>query len=90
LYNCILQKFGVKMARITSEEAVTAVGNRYDLVLIASRRVRELRHNWAPHVTPKKGENATVLALREIEQGYVGRDYLLKNTDIDVSRHRRR
>ena len=78
------------MARITSEEAANAVGNRYDLVLIASRRVRELRQGWAPHVTPKKGENATVLALREIEQGHVGRDYLLKNTDIDVSRHRRR
>lgn len=78
------------MARITSEDAVRAVGNKYDLILIASRRVRELRNGWLPHITPKKGENATITALREIEQGHVGRDYLLKNSDIDSGRHRRR
>lgn len=78
------------MARITSDEAVHAVGNRYDLILIASRRVRELRHGWAPHITPKKGENATITVLREIEQGHIGRDYLMKSSDIDSSRHRRR
>ena len=36
------------MARITSEEASAAVGSQYDLVLIASRRVRELRNGYAP------------------------------------------
>lgn len=78
------------MARITSQAAVEAVGNRYDLVLIASRRVRELRHNWAPFVTPKRGENQMVTALREIEEGHIGRDYLLKPTEIDSERARRR
>ena len=77
------------MARITSELAVQAIGNRYDLVLIASRRVRELRHGWAPHVTPKAGENATVTCLREIEKGHVGRDYLFKNPNIDSRKSRK-
>jgi len=62
------------MARITSQQAVEAVGNRFDLVLIASQRVRELKRGALPKVIGKNG--AIVTALREIEQGYIGRDYL--------------
>jgi DNA-directed RNA polymerase subunit omega len=62
------------MARITSEKAVEAVENRFDLVLIASQRARELKRGALPKVTSKNG--AAVTALREIEQGFVGRDYL--------------
>jgi len=69
------------MARLTSEKAVEAVGNRYDLVLIASRRTRELTHGYRPLVTCKNGPMVT--ALREIEQGFVGRDYLKKPTEVD-------
>lgn len=69
------------MARITSESASKAVGSKYDLVLIASRRVRELRHGYAPMVEPHANEIIT--ALREIEEGKVGREYLLKNPNID-------
>jgi DNA-directed RNA polymerase subunit omega len=69
------------MARITSEKAVEQVGNRYDLVLIASRRARELTNGYAPHINTN--DTTTVKAIREIEQGHVGRDYLYKNQDID-------
>lgn len=62
------------MARITSQQAAEAVGNRFDLVLIASQRVRELKRGAMPKVTSKNG--AVVTALREIEEGYIGRDYL--------------
>lgn len=76
------------MARITSEEASRAVGNKYDLVLIASRRVRELRNGYAPDIAdPHKNEIVT--ALREIEQGKVGRDYLLKNPNIERDTRKR-
>ena len=61
-------------ARYTSEEAVTAVGNRYDLVLIASKRVRELKRGHRPKVITKAGPAVT--ALQEIEKGFVGREYL--------------
>lgn len=63
------------MARITSQQAVEAVGNRFDLVLIASQRVRELKRGAMPKV-PRNKNGAGVTALREIEQGYIGRDYL--------------
>jgi DNA-directed RNA polymerase subunit omega len=63
------------MARITSQQAAEAVGNRFDLVLIASQRVRELKRGAMPKV-PRNKNGAAVTALREIEQGYIGRDYL--------------
>ena len=62
------------MARITSEKAALAVENRFDLVLIASQRVRELKRGAMPKVVGKNG--AVVTALREVEEGFIGRDYL--------------
>jgi DNA-directed RNA polymerase subunit omega len=62
------------MARISSEKAVQQVGNRYDLILIASQRVRELRNGHRPKMETKNGPVLT--ALTEIEEGHVGRDYL--------------
>lgn len=64
------------MARITSELAVEQVGNRFDLILIASMRARELKRGDMPKITSKNGPNIT--ALREIEEGKVGREYLEK------------
>lgn len=64
------------MARITSERAVNAIGNRFDLVLIASNRARELKKNYAPMVICNNGPQVT--ALREIEEGKIGREYLSK------------
>lgn len=64
------------MARITSQTAVEQVGNRFDLVLIASLRARELKHGHRPLVDSKYGPNIT--AIKEIEEGKIGRDYLKK------------
>jgi DNA-directed RNA polymerase subunit omega len=64
------------MARITSERAVEAIGNRYDLVLVASQRARELANGSRPRVDDIKHSN-TVIALKEIEQGkYTYKDYV--------------
>ncbi len=64
------------MARITSEDAVAQVGNRFDLVLIASMRARELKRGDMPKINSKSGNLIT--ALKEIEQGKIGREYLEK------------
>jgi len=61
-------------ARYTSEEAAQMVGSRFDLVLIASARVRELKRGHLPKLITKAGP--TVTALQEIEAGLIGRDYL--------------
>lgn len=69
------------MARLTSELASKQVGSKYDLVLIAARRARELNRGWTPKV--RCDNSITVTALREIEAGLIGRDYLLKPQNLD-------
>jgi DNA-directed RNA polymerase subunit omega len=66
---------------LTSQQAVEAVGNRYDLVLIASLRVRELKNGHAPKVQTRHGPILT--ALKEIEQGKIDIKYLRKTTEAD-------
>ena len=64
------------MNGLTSQRAAEAVGSRYDMVLIACARARELRRNHAARIISTDG--SLVTALLEIEQGQVGNDYLQK------------
>ena len=68
------------MARITSEVAAGKVG-RYDLILIGARRARELSRGWRSKIESHNGP--VITALREIEAGVIGREYLLKPANID-------
>ena len=68
------------MARITSEVAAQRVG-RYDLILIGARRARELNRGWRSRIDSHNGP--VITALREIEAGVVGREYLRKPANID-------
>lgn len=72
---------------ISSEAAVAAVANRYDLILIASRRARELSRGDMPKISTRRGPLVT--ALREVEAKLVGREYLVKELDIEAPRRRR-
>lgn len=74
------------MARITSQAAGAKIGSLYDLVLIASRRVRELRSGYAPLVEKIDGDLVT--AMREIEQGHVGREYLKKPSEVHPAKRK--
>jgi DNA-directed RNA polymerase subunit omega len=58
------------MARITVEDCLENVENRFQLVLVASRRARQLLSGAEPHVA-RENDKPTVLALREIADGYV-------------------
>jgi len=60
----------------TSQEAAAMVGGQFNLVLIMSLRVRELKRGHAPKITTKAGPSVT--ALQEIEQGFIGVEYLEK------------
>jgi DNA-directed RNA polymerase subunit omega len=70
---------------LSNEAAVSAVGNRYDLVLIGARRARELSRGDLPRLNGPK-HSAVVTALKEIEQGKVGREYLFKTPDLEPRR----
>ena len=58
------------MARVTVEDCLENVENRFKLVLLASKRARQLNHNAEPFV-PRGKDKDTVLALREIAEGHV-------------------
>ena len=74
---------------ITSELAARAAGGRYDLVLMAANRVREMRIKGSEaRVTPQVTDISTVLL--EIEQGVTGREYLTRRIDSDTEPQRRR
>lgn len=61
------------MARITSEKAVEMVGNRFDMILLAAARQRQLIRGDAPKI--KSNDSTQLIALQEIEQGLIGIDY---------------
>jgi DNA-directed RNA polymerase subunit omega len=53
------------MARITVEDCLKVVDNRFELVLMATRRARQLEHGVESTIDPEN-DKPTVLALREI------------------------
>ena len=58
------------MARVTVEDCLDNVDNRFQLVLVATRRARQLIAGAEPCVS-KGNDKPTVLALREIAGGFI-------------------
>ena len=64
------------MARLTSHRAAEMVGgSKYDLILVAAKRARQLLNGAAAKVE-WNNDNALVVALREIEEGYINKEVL--------------
>jgi DNA-directed RNA polymerase subunit omega len=57
------------MARITVEDCLENVSNRFELVLLAARRARQLENGEADPTVDWENDKATVVALREIAAG---------------------
>ena len=67
------------MARTTVEDCLENVDNRFQLVLIASKRARELS-NGAEALVPEDNDKPTVIALREIAAGLIDASILDKTS----------
>ncbi len=63
------------MARITVEECLTQIPNRFELTLAAAYRARQLA-NGASYLVDESNDKYTVVALREISEGKVGKEIL--------------
>jgi DNA-directed RNA polymerase subunit omega len=59
------------MARVTVEDCLDKVDNRFQLVLVATKRARQLANGVQPLV-PWENDKPTIVALREIAAGLVG------------------
>lgn len=62
------------MARVTVEDCLDNVANRFELVLLAARRARQLLQQGAESSVPWENDKATVVALREIAAGHIKGD----------------
>lgn len=62
------------MARITVEDCLKKIPNRFQMVLVAAYRARQLSQGYAPKIDAK--DKPAVIALREIADGLVGTDML--------------
>jgi DNA-directed RNA polymerase subunit omega len=58
------------MARVTVEDCLENVDNRFELVLVASKRARQLSKG-ADEFISRERDKDTVVALREIAEGHV-------------------
>jgi len=70
------------MARVTVEDCLANVDNRFQLVLVAAKRARQLVRGAEPF-QEWDNDKPTVLALREIAHGDVTRE-VLKEKDIPL------
>ena len=64
------------MARVTVEDCLKKIPNRFELVLCAAYHARQISQGYAPKVDAK--DKPTVVALREIAEGKTGKEMLEK------------
>ncbi|KAA8979269.1 DNA-directed RNA polymerase subunit omega [Halospina sp. K52047b] len=59
------------MARVTVEDCLDHVDNRFQLVMLSTRRARQLATYGSEPKVPPENDKPTVLALREIAAGKI-------------------
>jgi DNA-directed RNA polymerase subunit omega len=58
------------MARVTVEDCLEHVANRFELVMVAAKRARQLMRGSVDPTVPWENDKPTVVALREIANGH--------------------
>ena len=72
------------MARITVEKCLEHVPSRFDLILLASGRARQLSTTSREPMVETNNDKNTLIALREIEEGLIDAETLEKTLEEDV------
>ncbi|MDK8465540.1 DNA-directed RNA polymerase subunit omega [Marinobacter sp. SS13-12] len=69
------------MARVTVEDCLEHVDNRFQLVMLATKRARQIATKGFEPMVPEENDKPTVIALREIAAGMISRDLLTEDDD---------
>jgi len=64
------------MARVTVEDCLEHVENRFELVMVATKRARAIAVKGEQPLVPWEKDKPTVVALREIAEGLITADIL--------------
>lgn len=59
------------MARVTVEDCLDNVENRFELVMVAAKRARQLATGGKDPLVERENDKETVIALREIAEGHI-------------------
>lgn len=70
------------MARVTVEDCLDNLENRFELVMVASKRARQLAIGGKDPKVDWENDKPTVVALREISAGHIDRSVLLETDDF--------
>ena len=75
------------MARITVEDCLETIDNRFELVLTATKRARQIGHGADPMI-PEENDKPTVIALREIAEGHINTEKVdVIQAEIEAAEH---
>ncbi len=75
------------MARVTVEDCLGSVDNRFELVLTATKRARQIGHGAEPLI-PEENDKPTVIALREIAEGHIDTERVdVLQAEIEAAEH---
>ncbi len=72
------------MARVTVEDCLENVENRFELVMVSSKRARQIATEGKDPLVPLENDKPTVLALREIAEGLVNASILEQPTQEET------
>ncbi|HBW83700.1 MAG TPA: DNA-directed RNA polymerase subunit omega [Gammaproteobacteria bacterium] len=71
------------MARITVEDCLDKVDNRFELVMVSSKRARQIQIEGKDPMVSVDNDKPTVVALREIADGYVTNEILVERPSVE-------
>ncbi len=72
------------MARITVEDCLDKVDNRFELVMVSSKRARQIQIEGKDPMVDADNDKPTVIALREIAEGHVNASILIAKPAVDL------
>ena len=72
------------MARVTVEDCLEHVANRFELVMVASKRARQLATGGKDPLVDEESDKPTVVALREIADGLISPDILAREDELEA------
>ena len=72
------------MARVTVEDCLENVDNRFELVMVSSKRARQIATLGKEPMVPIENDKPTVLALREIAEGFIDASILIEPTQAEA------
>ena len=72
------------MARVTVEDCLENVANRFELVMVASKRARQLATGGRDPLVQEESDKPTVIALREIAEGFITNEILRRESEMEA------